>query len=145
MLLVFFTNLDFLILQTGHFACITNLLFFVLTIFGSTIYNTVLFISEYFVCHFFSCDLKLRVKSLHPKQYVVLGFFPIFIGFISDCMFFILCNLVKHFWQSILNTFIKWFDLNSSFNNLLETSRISEFLVDSTMWLCILPVSTKIL
>ena len=30
-----FTNLDFLIPQTGHFDCIINLLFFVLTIFGS--------------------------------------------------------------------------------------------------------------
>ena len=30
-----FTNLDFLIPQTKHFHSITNLLFFVLTIFGS--------------------------------------------------------------------------------------------------------------
>ena len=29
------TNLDLLILQAKHFDCITNLLFFVLTIFGS--------------------------------------------------------------------------------------------------------------
>ena len=30
-----FKNLDFLIPQIEHFGCITNLLFFVLTIFGS--------------------------------------------------------------------------------------------------------------
>ena len=51
---------------------------------------------------FTSCGLKLWVKSLHPKQYVVPGLFPIFIGFISDCVFFIFCNLVKCFWHIVL-------------------------------------------
>ena len=51
---------------------------------------------------FTSCGLKLCVKSLHPKQYVVPGLFPIFIGFISDCVFFIFCNLVKCFWHIVL-------------------------------------------
>ena len=46
---------------------------------------------------FTSCDLKLCVKSLHLKQYAVPGLFPIFISFISDCVFFIFCNLVKYF------------------------------------------------
>ena len=31
-----FTNLDFLILQAKHYNCVINLLFFVLTVFGST-------------------------------------------------------------------------------------------------------------
>ena len=51
---------------------------------------------------FTSCGLKLCVKSLHPKQYVVPGLFPIFIGFIFDCVFFIFCNLVKCFWHIVL-------------------------------------------
>ena len=55
---------------------------------------------------FTSYGLKLCVKSLYPKQHVVLGLFPIFTGFISNCVFFIFCNLVKCFWQSILNTLI---------------------------------------
>ena len=37
---------------------------------------------------FISCGLKLRVKSLHPKQYVVRSLFPIFIGFITGFVFF---------------------------------------------------------
>ena len=128
--------------------CIINLLFFVLTIFGSifSVCSTLhaislhlIFITSAFkaliyflLLHFCfknldlfdretkqwdfslstlfviftSYGLKLCVKSLHPKQYVVLGLFPIFIGFISDCVFFIFCNLVKCFWQPILNTLI---------------------------------------
>ena len=38
---------------------------------------------------FTSCGLKLCVKFLHPKQYVVPGLFPIFNGFICDCVFHI--------------------------------------------------------
>ena len=52
---------------------------------------------------FTSCGLKLCVKSLHPKQYVVPGLFPIFIGFIFDYVFFIFCDgkifLAIHFKQ----------------------------------------------
>ena len=44
----------------------------------------------------------------------------------------------KHF------DFIGWFDLNSNFNSLFEVLSIKEFLVDSIMWLYILPISTKI-
>ena len=44
---------------------------------------------------FTSLGLKLCIKCLHPKQYVVPGFFPIFISFIFDCVFFFFCNLVK--------------------------------------------------
>ena len=51
---------------------------------------------------FTSCGLKLCVKSLHPKQYVVPGLFPIFIRFIFDWGLFIFCNLVKHFWHIVL-------------------------------------------
>ena len=53
----------------------------------------------------------------------------------------------KHF------VFIELFDLNSNLNKLLESSAIKDFLVDFsvnflvdlTMKLCILPISTKIL
>ena len=51
---------------------------------------------------FTSCGLKLWVKSLHPKQYVFPGFFPIFIGNIFDCAFFMFCNFVKCFWNIVL-------------------------------------------
>ena len=51
---------------------------------------------------FTSSGLKLWVKSLHPKQYVVPGCFPIFIGFIFDCVFYVFCNLVKCFWHIVL-------------------------------------------
>ena len=41
-----FKNLDFLIPQTEHFYCITNLLFFVLTIFGSIISVSFLYFTQ---------------------------------------------------------------------------------------------------
>ena len=58
-------------------------------------------LSTFFVI-FTSCGLKLCVKSLHLKQYVVSGLLPIFIDFIFDCVFFIFCNFVKCFWHLVL-------------------------------------------
>ena len=151
-----YTNLDFLIPQTGHFDCLINLLFFVLTIFSicstlDAINFHLIFITSvcktlnYFLllCFCFknldlfdqqktqfdfsqstlfviftSCDLKLCVKSLHPKQYVIPGLFPIFIGFISDCVFFIFCNLVKCFWHIVSILLI--FSLQLIFQNLQQ-------------------------
>ena len=55
-----------------------------------------IFFSTLFVI-FTSSGIKLCVNSLHPKQYVVPGCFPVFVCFIFDCVFFIFCNLVKHF------------------------------------------------
>ena len=80
---------------------------------------------------------------VHPKQYVV----PVFIGFISNCVFFIsyiigstsLTIDFKHF------VFIEWFDLNSTSSNLFERTSISNFLVDFLMCLCILFISLKML
>ena len=67
-------------------------------------------LSTFFVI-FTSCGLNLWVKSLHPKHYIVPGLFPVFVRFISDCMFSVFCNLVKHFWEYILNTLILLSDL----------------------------------
>ena len=53
------------------------------------------------------CGLKLCVKSLHPKKYVVPSSSSVFFGFIFDCVFFILFNLVK----KILKIHFKYFDL----------------------------------
>ena len=130
MVFVFFTNLDFLIPQTGHFHCIIHGLFFVLKIFESkfSVFFTLYAISlHYFItsicktlnyflllCFYFknldlaflqtiqfdfslstlfvvftSCGLKLCVKSLHPKQYVVPSSFPVFIGFIFYWVFLV--------------------------------------------------------
>ena len=58
-----------------------------------------------------------------------------------------LATYFKHF------VFMELFDLNSSLNNLFESSSLKDFLVDSsvnflvdlTIKLCILPISTKIL
>ena len=60
---------------------------------------------------FTSCRLKLCVKSLHPKQYGVPSSFATFTGFIFYCVFFILCNLAKWFWQSISYNLILLSDL----------------------------------
>ena len=43
-------------------------------------------LSTLFVLFTFSV-LKLLLKSLHPKQYVVPSFFPFLIGFLFDCVF----------------------------------------------------------
>ena len=68
------------------------------------------YLSNLFVI-FTSYGLNLCVKSLHPQQYVAPGLFPTFIGFISDCVFFIFCNSVKCFGKSILSTLILLSDL----------------------------------
>ena len=120
-----FKNLDLLDRQTTQFDFSLSILFVIFT----------------------PCGLKLLVQSLHPKQYVVPIFFPNFIGFIFDCVFFIIRNLPVFFWQSILNTliFFEWFDLNSNSSNLFERSSISDFSVDFLMCLCILFISLKML
>ena len=147
-------------MQTAHFACIINLLFCVLTIFGSiffsissTLHTINLHLTfttlvskalNYFLllCFCFknldlldsqttqfdfslstlsvifaSCGLKLCVKSLHPILYAP-GLFPIFIGFISDYVFFIFCNLVKCFWHNVLILLI--FSLQLFFSGIQE-------------------------
>ena len=108
-------NLDLLDRQTTRFDFSLSTLFFIFTSFG----------------------LKLPLYSLHPKQYIVPGFFPCFIFprffvFIFDRVFFMpyifgsifLTIHFKHF------DFIERFDLNSNFNNLFQRSWISNFLVD---------------
>ena len=76
--------------------------------------------------------LKLWVKSLHPRQYVVPGCFLISIGFIFDCQFFMLYNVGRIFITTLFNAFviIEWFDLNSDSNSLFEILSIKDFLVD---------------
>ena len=61
-------------------------LFYKLDLFGEQTTQFDFSLSTLFVI-FTSCGLKLCVKSLHPKQYIVPGLFPIFIGFISDVCF----------------------------------------------------------
>ena len=75
-----FKNINWLHRQTTQFDYSLSTLFVIYTSFG----------------------LNLSVKSLHPKQYVLPGLFPIFIGFVSNCAFFILCIFVKRFWHIVL-------------------------------------------
>ena len=70
------------------------------------------------------CGLKLRVKSLHPKQYVVPSYFPVIFHSLQFGKMF----LTIHFKRF---DFIEWFDLNSNSSNLFERSSISDFLVDN--------------
>ena len=49
---------------------------------------------------FISCGLKLWVQSLHLKQYVVPIFFPVFIIFVFDCVFFISCFVGRIFFDN---------------------------------------------
>ena len=134
-----FTNLDILIPQTGHFACILTILFFCSNHFWISIFSIfstlhainlhltfIILISKalnYFLLLYFcfknldlfdrqttqlyfclstwfvifiSCGPKLWVKSLHPRQYVVPGLFPIFIGFIFTCFLFFVIVLKDH-------------------------------------------------
>ena len=69
---------------------------------------------------------------LHPKQYVVLGCFPIFIGFIFDCMHFIFCNLVKCFLQNTLCFYWVISLANSSFSFFISFSSSFIFVFDSS-------------
>ena len=73
--------------------------------------NTVLFFSEYFICHFYFLWPKIMGKIFTPKTIRCFESFSNVYRFISDCVFFIFCNLVKCFWQSILNTLILLSDL----------------------------------
>ena len=70
---------------------------------------------------FTSCGLKLQVKSLHQKQYVVPGIFLIFIGFIFDCIFFVFCNLVKCFRQFTFCFYWVIWLANSSYFSTMES------------------------
>ena len=100
-------NLDLLDWQRGHFDFSLSTFFVIFT----------------------SCGLKLSVQSLHPKQYVFTISFPVFIGFVFECVFFMpyvvgsifLTIYFKHF------DFIEWFDLNSNSRNLFERSSVSDF------------------
>ena len=93
--------------------------------------NTVGFFFEFFISLFTSSGLKLCIKSIHRKQYVVPIYFSVVIGFMLDCAFFMYYNvgsifLTIHFKHL---DFIEWFNLNSNSNNLFERSSISDFLV----------------
>ena len=88
---------------------------------------------------FTSCSLKLRVKSLHPKQYVVRIGFQVFIGFIFDFVFFMFYIGGKEFYASysarlnlLVNSHFKYFiSPFSSFNSFISASSSLIFLFDS--------------
>ena len=78
-----FKNLDLLDLHTTQFDFSLSTLFVIFT----------------------TCDLKLWVKSLHPKQYVVPSSFPVFNGFIFDFMHFHIFNVKSIFLTKYLMCF----------------------------------------
>ena len=79
---------------------------------------------------FISCGLKLLVWSLHPQQFFVSIFSPVFIGFVLDCVFFMAYIVSSVFSTTHLKhfNFIERFDLNFNFNGLFERSSIRDFL-----------------
>ena len=79
-----FKNINWLHRQTTQFDYSLSTLFVIFTSFG----------------------LNVSVKSLNPKQYIFPGLFPIFIGFVSSCVFFILCIFVKCFGHIVLSLMI---------------------------------------
>ena len=60
------------------------------------------FFSEYFICHFYILWPKILHIIFTAKTIYCSKFFPIFIGFISDFVFFIFCNLAKCCWHIVL-------------------------------------------